>query len=221
MRNIICRIMKVLIISLLIISQLAGCAPLGRKFTLDEAKSRLNDRFGKESYTIKNAPDNEDGWIVILKDYPNISFSCGSYKYSNYMISPIENWAFGTSFESVFSQTIIDEYQWDDNMNCSFGVGTTGKSDTFYINVEMIAPDDIKSVYDFISNFKAFVVAEYPIMIEQSRFNIAVNLRGDFLENNYRFSELVWVDENGMAVMLTYSEFYEKIMMKEIHQNGK
>lgn len=147
----------------------------------------LDNRFGKDAYTIKKDKYYRR-WLVTLNEYPDLiifyTVSCDPLS----MTSP----SIKTNFDEIFGEYIIEEYKKNYELGNDEIFWEIPINFIYYTKVRSL--EELKVPYDRAMEFIAFVSEKHPMLIDERLLNIRMDIDGIRLKGVADNDSMIYLD---------------------------
>jgi len=150
----------------------------------------LDNRFGKDAYTIKKDKYYRR-WLVTLNEYPDLIIFYTVSRDPLSMTSP----SIKTNFDEIFGEYIIEEYKKNYELGNDEIFWEIPINFIYYTKVRSL--EELKVPYDRAMEFIAFVSEKHPMLIDERLLNIRMDIDGIRLKG---------VADNDSMIYLNISE---------------
>ena len=131
----------------------------------------LDNRFGKDAYTIKKDKYYRR-WLVTLNEYPDLIIFYTVSRDPLSMTSP----SIKTNFDEIFGEYIIEEYKKNYELGNDEIFWEIPINFIYYTKVRSL--EELKVPYDRAMEFIAFVSEKHPMLIDERLLNIRMDIDG-------------------------------------------
>ena len=131
----------------------------------------LDNRFGKDAYTIKKDKYYRR-WLVTLNEYPDLIIFYTVSRDPLSMTSP----SIKTNFDEIFGEYIIEEYKKNYELGNDEIFWEIPINFIYYTKVNSL--EELKIPYDRAMEFIAFVREKHPMLIDEELLNIRMDIDG-------------------------------------------
>ena len=131
----------------------------------------LDNRFGKDAYTIKKDKYYRR-WFVTLNEYPDLIIFYTVSRDPLSMTSP----SIKTNFDEIFGEYIIEEYKKNYELGNDEIFWEIPINFIYYTKVRSL--EELKVPYDRAMEFIAFVSEKHPMLIDERLLNIRMDIDG-------------------------------------------
>ena len=131
----------------------------------------LDNRFGKDAYTIKKDKYYRR-WLVTLNEYPDLILFYTVSRDPLSMTSP----SIKTNFDEIFGEYIIEEYKKNYELGNDEIFWEIPINFIYYTKVRSL--EELKAPYDRVMEFIAFVAKKHPMLIDEGLLNIRMDIDG-------------------------------------------
>ena len=147
----------------------------------------LDNRFGKDAYTIKK--DNYyRRWLVTLNEYPDLIIFYTVSRDPLSMTSP----SIKTNFDEIFGEYIIEEYKKNYELGNDEIFWEIPINFIYYTKVRSL--EELKVPYDRAMEFIAFVSEKHPMLIDERLLNIRMDIDGIRLKGVADNDSMIYLD---------------------------
>ena len=150
----------------------------------------LDNRFGKDAYTIKKDKYYRR-WLVTLNEYPDLIIFYTVSRDPLSMTSP----SIKTNFDEIFGEYIIEEYKKNYELGNDEIFWEIPINFIYYTKVRSL--EELKVPYDRAMEFIVFVSEKHPMLIDERLLNIRMDIDGIRLKG---------VADNDSMIYLNISE---------------
>jgi len=150
----------------------------------------LDNRFGKDAYTIKKDKYYRR-WLVTLNEYPDLIIFYTVSRDPLSMTSP----SIKTNFDEIFGEYIIEEYKKNYELGNDEIFWEIPINFIYYTKVHSL--EELKVPYDRAMEFIVFVSEKHPMLIDERLLNIRMDIDGIRLKG---------VADNDSMIYLNISE---------------
>ncbi len=181
----------------------------------------LDNRFGKDAYTIKKDKYYRR-WLVILNEYPDLIIFYTVSRDPLSMTSPFIK----TNFDEIFGEYIIEEYKKNYELGNDEIFWEIPINFIYYTKVRSL--EELKVPYDRAMKFIAFVSEKHPMLIDERLLNIRMDIDGIRLKGVADNDSMIYLDisevKNDGLSIATYEdickELTPKLKMHSDNPNG-
>ena len=131
----------------------------------------LDNRFGKDAYTIKKDKYYRR-WLVTLNEYPDLIIFYTVSRDPLSMTSP----SIKTNFDEIFGEYIIEEYKKNYELGNDEIFWEIPINFIYYTKIHSL--EELKVPYDRAMEFIAFVSEKHPMLIDERLLNIRMDIDG-------------------------------------------
>ena len=147
----------------------------------------LDNRFGKDAYTIKKDKYYRR-WFVTLNEYPDLIIFYTVSRDPLSMISP----SLKTNFDEIFGEYIIEEYKKNYELGNDEIFWEPSINFIYYTKVHSL--EELKVPYDRAMEFIAFVSEKHPMLIDERLLNIRIDIDGLRLKGVADNDSMIYLD---------------------------
>ena len=147
----------------------------------------LDNRFGKDAYTIKKDKYYRR-WLVTLNEYPDLIIFYTVSRDPLSMTSP----SIKTNFDEIFGEYIIEEYKKNYELGNDEIFWETPINFIYYTKVRSL--EELKAPYDRVMEFIAFVAKKHPMLIDERLLNIRMDIDGIRLKGVADNDSMIYLD---------------------------
>ena len=147
----------------------------------------LDNRFGKDAYTIKKDKYYRR-WLVTLNEYPDLIIFYTVSRDPLSMTSP----SIKTNFDEIFGEYIIEEYKKDYELGNDEIFWEIPINFIYYTKVNSL--EELKVPYDRAMEFIAFVSEKHPMLIDERLLNIRMDIDGIRLKGVADNDSMIYFD---------------------------
>ena len=147
----------------------------------------LDNRFGKDAYTIKKDKYYRR-WLVTLNEYPDLIIFYTVSRDPLSMTSP----SIKTNFDEIFGEYIIEEYKKNYELGNDEIFWEPSINFIYYTKVHSL--EELKVPYDRAMEFIAFVSEKHPILIDERLLNIRMDIDGIRLKGVADNDSMIYLD---------------------------
>ena len=147
----------------------------------------LDNRFGKDAYTIKKDKYYRR-WLVTLNEYPDLIIFYTVSRDPLSMASP----SIKTNFDEIFGEYIIEEYKKNYELGNDEIFSETPINFIYYTKVRSL--EELKAPYDRVMEFIAFVAKKHPMLIDERLLNIRMDIDGIRLKGVADNDSMIYLD---------------------------
>ena len=171
----------------------------------------LDNRFGKDAYTIKKDKYYRR-WLVTLNEYPDLILFYTVSRDPLSMTSP----AIKTNFDEIFGEYIIEEYKKNYELGNDEIFWEPSINFIYYTKVRSL--EELKVPYDRVMEFIAFVSEKHPILIDEGFLNIRMDIDGIKLKGVADNDSMIYLDisevKNDGLSIATYEDICKELTPK-------
>lgn len=165
----------------------------------------LDDVYGKASYTIQKDPEYKYGYLVKLKEYPELEFMITVSR------QPFTSPYIWSDFDEVFTEHAIEQFQFLKDL----GADKIIYSDPQFVYTAKVSSlEELKISYDKLIAFIHFVSEKYPILVDTGLLDIRLDISGLRLKGDIE-DEMKYFDiceaKKGALTIKPYDEIYTEI----------
>ena len=158
----------------------------------------LDNRFGKDAYTIKKDKYYRR-WLVTLNEYPDLIIFYTVSRDPLSMTSP----SIKTNFDEIFGEYIIEEYKKNYELGNDEIFWEIPINFIYYTKVRSL--EELKVPYDRAMEFIAFVAEKHPMLIDERLLNIRMDIDGIRLKGVADNDSMIYLDisevkNNGLSI---------------------
>lgn len=191
----------ILIVTVISLFLLYGCA-----HDKEKVINHMNQAFGEDAYTMKTDPQNRDRWIITLKEYPQVPFHSNVFHDLITLGSPIVQ----TDFPVVFSKHVIEEYKQTTDIGSDKLIYYRP---LFIYSTKVNSLEEIKTPYDKVQHFIAFVSEKYPILVKQQVLAVRLDIEGlPAKDGDKEITVRMFSTREEKLTITSYEEFYTKVL---------
>ena len=147
----------------------------------------LDNRFGKDAYTIKKDKYYRR-WFVTLNEYPDLIIFYTVSRDPLSMTSP----SIKTNFDEIFGEYIIEEYKKNYELGNDEIFWEIPINFIYYTKVNSL--EELKIPYDRAMEFIAFVSEKHPMLIDERLLNIRMDIDGIRLKGVADNDSMIYLD---------------------------
>lgn len=147
----------------------------------------LDNRFGKDAYTIKK-DKYYCRWLVTLNEYPDLIIFYTVSRDPLSMTSP----SIKTNFDEIFGEYIIEEYKKNYELGNDEIFWEIPINFIYYTKVHSL--EELKVPYDRAMEFIAFVSKKHPMLIDERLLNIRMDIDGIKLKGVADNDSMIYLD---------------------------
>ena len=147
----------------------------------------LDNRFGKDAYTIKKDKYYRR-WLVTLNEYPDLIIFYTVSRDPLSMTSP----SIKTNFDEIFGEYIIEEYKKNYELGNDEIFWEIPINFIYYTKVRSL--EELKVPYDRAMEFIAFVSEKHPMLIDERLLNIRMDIDGIRLKGVADNDSMIYFD---------------------------
>ena len=147
----------------------------------------LDNRFGKDAYTIKKDKYYRR-WLVTLNEYPDLIIFYTVSRDPLSMTSP----SIKTNFDEIFGEYIIEEYKKNYELGNDEIFWEIPINFIYYTKVRSL--EELKVPYDRAMEFIAFVSEKHPMLIDERLLNIRMDIDGIKLKGAADDDSMIYQD---------------------------
>ena len=147
----------------------------------------LDNRFGKDAYTIKKDKYYRR-WLVTLNEYPDLIIFYTVSRDPLSMTSP----SIKTNFYEIFGEYIIEEYKKNYELGNDEIFWEIPINFIYYTKVRSL--EELKVPYDRAMEFIAFVSEKHPMLIDERLLNIRMDIDGIRLKGVADNDSMIYLD---------------------------
>ena len=147
----------------------------------------LDNRFGKDAYTIKKDKYYRR-WLVTLNEYPDLIIFYTVSRDPLSMTSP----SIKTNFDEIFGEYIIEEYKKNYELGNDEIFWEIPINFIYYTKVRSL--EELKAPYDRVMEFIAFVAKKHPMLIDERLLNIRMDIDGIRLKGVADNDSMIYLD---------------------------
>ena len=147
----------------------------------------LDNRFGKDAYTIKKDKYYRR-WLVTLNEYPDLIIFYTVSRDPLSMTSP----SIKTNFDEIFGEYIIEEYKKNYELGNDEIFWEIPINFIYYTKVRSL--EELKVPYDRAMEFIAFVAEKHPMLIDERLLNIRMDIDGIRLKGFADNDSMIYLD---------------------------
>lgn len=147
----------------------------------------LDNRFGKDAYTIKKDKYYRR-WLVTLNEYPDLIIFYTVSRDPLSMTSP----SIKTNFDEIFGEYIIEEYKKNYELGNDEIFWEIPINFIYYTKVNSL--EELKVPYDRAMEFIAFVSKKHPMLIDERLLNIRMDIDGIKLKGAADDDSMIYQD---------------------------
>lgn len=147
----------------------------------------LDNRFGKDAYTIKKDKYYRR-WLVTLNEYPDLIIFYTVSRDPLSMTSP----SIKTNFDEIFGEYIIEEYKKNYELGNDEIFWEIPINFIYYTKVRSL--EELRVPYDRAMEFIAFVSEKHPMLIDERLLNIRMDIDGIRLKGVADNDSMIYLD---------------------------
>ena len=147
----------------------------------------LDNRFGKDAYTIKKDKYYRR-WLVTLNEYPDLIIFYTVSRDPLSMTSP----SIKTNFDEIFGEYIIEEYKKNYELGNDEIFWEIPINFIYYTKVNSL--EELKVPYDRAMEFIVFVSEKHPMLIDERLLNIRMDIDGIRLKGVADNDSMIYLD---------------------------
>ena len=147
----------------------------------------LDNRFGKDAYTIKKDKYYRR-WFVTLNEYPDLIIFYTVSRDPLSMTPP----SIKTNFDEIFGEYIIEEYKKNYELGNDEIFWEPSINFIYYTKVHSL--EELKVPYDRAMEFIAFVSEKHPMLIDERLLNIRMDIDGIRLKGVADNDSMIYLD---------------------------
>ena len=147
----------------------------------------LDNRFGKDAYTIKKDKYYRR-WLVTLNEYPDLIIFYTVSRDPLSMTPP----SIKTNFDEIFGEYIIEEYKKNYELGNDEIFWEPSINFIYYTKVHSL--EELKVPYDRAMEFIAFVSEKHPMLIDERLLNIRMDIDGIRLKGVADNDSMIYLD---------------------------
>ena len=147
----------------------------------------LDNRFGKDAYTIKKDKYYRR-WLVTLNEYPDLIIFYTVSRDPLSMTSP----SIKTNFDEIFGEYIIEEYKKNYELGNDEIFWEIPINFIYYTKIHSL--EELKVPYDRAMEFIAFVSKKHPMLIDERLLNIRMDIDGIRLKGVADNDSMIYLD---------------------------
>ena len=147
----------------------------------------LDNRFGKDAYTIKKDKYYRR-WLVTLNEYPDLIIFYTVSRDPLSMTSP----SIKTNFDEIFGEYIIEEYKKNYELGNDEIFWEIPINFIYYTKVRSL--EELKVPYDRAMEFIVFVSEKHPMLIDERLLNIRMDIDGIRLKGVADNDSMIYFD---------------------------
>ena len=147
----------------------------------------LDNRFGKDAYTIKKDKYYRR-WLMTLNEYPDLIIFYTVSRDPLSMTSP----SIKTNFDEIFGEYIIEEYKKNYELGNDEIFWEIPINFIYYTKVRSL--EELKVPYDRAMEFIAFVSEKHPMLIDERLLNIRMDIDGIRLKGVADNDSMIYLD---------------------------
>ena len=147
----------------------------------------LDNRFGKDAYTIKKDKYYRR-WFVTLNEYPDLIIFYTVSRDPLSMTPP----SIKTNFDEIFGEYIIEEYKKNYELGNDEIFWEIPINFIYYTKVRSL--EELKVPYDRAMEFIAFVSEKHPMLIDERLLNIRMDIDGIRLKGVADNDSMIYLD---------------------------
>ena len=147
----------------------------------------LDNRFGKDAYTIKKDKYYRR-WFVTLNEYPDLIIFYTVSRDPLSMTPP----SIKTNFDEIFGEYIIEEYKKNYELGNDEIFWEPSINFIYYTKVHSL--EELKVPYDRAMEFIAFVSEKHPMLIDERLLNIRIDIDGLRLKGVADNDSMIYLD---------------------------
>ena len=171
----------------------------------------LDNRFGKDAYTIKKDKYYRR-WLVTLNEYPDLIIFYTVSRDPLSMTSP----SIKTNFDEIFGEYIIEEYKKNYELGNDEIFWEIPINFIYYTKVRSL--EELKVPYDRAMEFIAFVSEKHPMLIDERLLNIRMDIDGIRLKGVADNDSMIYLDisevKNDGLSITAYEDICKELTLK-------
>ena len=171
----------------------------------------LDNRFGKDAYTIKKDKYYRR-WLVTLNEYPDLIIFYTVSRDPLSMTSP----SIKTNFDEIFGEYIIEEYKKNYELGNDEIFWEIPINFIYYTKVRSL--EELKAPYDRAMEFIAFVSEKHPMLIDERLLNIRMDIDGIRLKGVADNDSMIYLDisevKNDGLSITAYEDICKELTQK-------
>ena len=171
----------------------------------------LDNRFGKDAYTIKKDKYYRR-WLVTLNEYPDLIIFYTVSRDPLSMTSP----SIKTKFDEIFGEYIIEEYKKNYELGNDEIFWEIPINFIYYTKVRSL--EELKVPYDRAMEFIAFVSEKHPMLIDERLLNIRMDIDGIRLKGVADNDSMIYLDisevKNDGLSITAYEDICKELTLK-------
>ena len=171
----------------------------------------LDNRFGKDAYTIKKDKYYRR-WLVTLNEYPDLIIFYTVSRDPLSMTSP----SIKTNFDEIFGEYIIEEYKKNYELGNDEIFWEIPINFIYYTKVRSL--EELKVPYDRAMEFIAFVSEKHPMLIDERLLNIRMDIDGIRLKGVADNDSMIYLDisevKNDGLSIVAYEDICKELTPK-------
>ena len=171
----------------------------------------LDNRFGKDAYTIKKDKYYRR-WLVTLNEYPDLIIFYTVSRDPLSMTSP----SIKTNFDEIFGEYIIEEYKKNYELGNDEIFWEIPINFIYYTKVRSL--EELKVPYDRAMEFIAFVSEKHPMLIDERLLNIRMDIDGIRLKGVADNDSMIYLDisevKNDRLSITAYEDICKELTPK-------
>ena len=171
----------------------------------------LDNRFGKDAYTIKKDKYYRR-WLVTLNEYPDLIIFYTVSRDPLSMTSP----SIKTNFDEIFGEYIIEEYKKNYELGNDEIFWEIPINFIYYTKVHSL--EELKVPYDRAMEFIAFVSEKHPMLIDERLLNIRMDIDGIRLKGVADNDSMIYLDisevKNDGLIIAAYEDICKELTPK-------
>ena len=171
----------------------------------------LDNRFGKDAYTIKKDKYYRR-WLVTLNEYPDLIIFYTVSRDPLSMTSP----SIKTNFDEIFGEYIIEEYKKNYELGNDEIFWEIPINFIYYTKVHSL--EELKVPYDRAMEFIAFVSEKHPMLIDERLLNIRMDIDGIRLKGVADNDSMIYLDisevKNDGLSIVAYEDICKELTPK-------
>ena len=171
----------------------------------------LDNRFGKDTYTIKKDKYYRR-WLVTLNEYPDLIIFYTVSRDPLSMTSP----SIKTNFDEIFGEYIIEEYKKNYELGNDEIFWEIPINFIYYTKVNSL--EELKVPYDRAMEFIAFVSEKHPMLIDERLLNIRMDIDGIRLKGVADNDSMIYLDisevKNDGLSIAAYEDICKELTQK-------
>lgn len=171
----------------------------------------LDNRFGKDAYTIKKDKYYRR-WLVTLNEYPDLIIFYTVSRDPLSMTSP----SIKTNFDEIFGEYIIEEYKKNYELGNDEIFWEIPINFIYYTKVRSL--EELKVPYDRAMEFITFVSKKHPMLIDERLLNIRMDIDGIRLKGVADNDSMIYFDisevKNDGLSIAAYEDICKELIPK-------